>query len=492
MLRPQAKSRRSRDTFGSSVTTFISVSWNSEWAFRFAEPTRQPTVVDDPDLRVHVHGIAEISRPRVDRAGEEAGRLVGCVDECGHLPARDVRAVVRPGRQQDEDAEVVRRRVPQLVREDGDDLGRPEELVLEIDEPLGRARARRVRLEDRVLAAAHRTIGAGRKRPHDLRLDVTASSDRVGPRQELARRSVPAQAEVLRDVRDGRALDPHGGVVPADPAPRDVRRRVPRIAPVEREVDAAHERDPPVDHDGLLVVAVRKPRAAVGVRLDLRMARERVEHLSNLAVRRLEQWQRSALPREHPHVDALRELGEQVAHDHRLVVSREMQLRREEPAGEVDVRLGARELGRDRRQSLRTVHENLESVAWACRKRFRWRYSNPEASRACSQPTCRSRCRWRLRTARSSRSPNACPSLTVVDSRNRGVVSRAGHRVCGPRRTSCAAVVVVSLRHGVRRRPPAAPRARARPPPRSTRGLRASPPRNRCTPACRSARARRG
>ena len=116
-------------------------------------------------------------------------------------------------------------------------------------------------------------------------------------------------------------------------------------------------------------MAVREAGAPVGMGLDLRVAGEAVEHLANIVVRRLEERHRRALPREQPHVDALRELGEEVAHDHGLVVSREVQLRREEPAGEVDVRLGSRELVRDGRKRLRSVHEEVDSVARARRER---------------------------------------------------------------------------------------------------------------------------
>ena len=95
---------------------------------------------------------------------------------------------------------------------------------------------------------------------------------------------MPAQPEVLRDVCHGRALETYGGVVPADPTPGDVVRCVPRIAAVERQVDTAHERDLAVDHDRLLVMAVREARATVRVGLDLRMAREPVEHLTNVVM----------------------------------------------------------------------------------------------------------------------------------------------------------------------------------------------------------------
>ena len=319
-----------------------------------------------------------------------------------------------------------------------------------------------------------------------------ASSGTVGGGSSVARRSVPAQPEVLRDVCHRRAFDPHRGVVPADSAPRDVVRCVPRIAAVERQVDAAHERDLAVDHDRLLVMAVREARAAVGVGLDLRVAREPVEHLTDVRVRRLEQRHRCPLPREQPHVDALRELGEQIAHDHRLVVSRQVQLRREEPAGEVDERLGARELVRHGGKRLRSVHEEIEAIAGARRERP-VRIAEPRG----------------IERSFPADVPESLPVATAnrpVEPLAERVPELDGRRLEESRRlrrdlrpsppgrgvrpvpvsSSC------SLGIGVRRRPPEGPRARARPPPRSTRGRRASPPRSRCTPACRSGRGRRG
>ena len=55
-------------------------------------------------------------------------------------------------------------------------------------------------------------------------------------------------------------------------------------------------------------------------------------------------------------------LRQQVAQDHRLGAPRERELRREEPAGDVDVGPGALDLGRDPRKGLRAVDENLDLV----------------------------------------------------------------------------------------------------------------------------------
>ena len=254
VLRPKANARRAGDIriVGHDVHLRV-VEERMRVQVRRADG--QPSVVDDADLRVHVHRISEVPRSRVDRAGKKPRRLVRGVDERGDLTARDVRTVVRPCGEKDENAKVVARRVPELVRKHRHDLRRPEELILEVDEPLGRAQGADVRLEDRVVAAAHRAVCAGGERSHDLRVRIATAIGNSRTRKELASRSVPAQPEVLRDVRYRWAFDPHRCVVPADPAASDVVRCIPWIATVERQVDSPDERDLAVDHDRLLVVS---------------------------------------------------------------------------------------------------------------------------------------------------------------------------------------------------------------------------------------------
>ena len=72
----------------------------------------------------------------VERAGENAAGAVVGRDERAQLAARLVGAIVGPGRQDDEQPKVVRGRVAELAHQHLDDFLRPQELVLEIDEPL--------------------------------------------------------------------------------------------------------------------------------------------------------------------------------------------------------------------------------------------------------------------------------------------------------------------------------------------------------------------
>ena len=85
------------------------------------------------------------------------------------------------------------------------------------------------------------------------------------------------------DVRDGRSFDPHGHVMPSDPAAGGVLLAVVRIAAVVREVDASDERDPVVDHDRLLVVAVHVTDTRVQLALDVGPPAEALRHRAHVA-----------------------------------------------------------------------------------------------------------------------------------------------------------------------------------------------------------------
>ena len=90
---------------------------------------------------------------------------------------------------------------------------------------------------------------------------------------------------------------------------------------------------------------------------------------------------------QHPHVDPLRELGEQIAQRSRVAVALEREVGREVPAGDVDVRARASSSSAIARQRLGAVDQHLERVAVpqrGCAVR-----PNPPAggSSACSQPS---------------------------------------------------------------------------------------------------------
>ena len=135
------------------------------------------------------------------------------------------------------------------------------------------------------------------------------------------------------------------------------------VSTVEREVDAPDEGDAIVDHDRLLVMAVHEPDAGVELAVDPVSKIEPLDHPPNLSAGRTEDRYRSATPDEHAHVDPLGQLGEQVSHDRGLVASRELELRGEEAAGEMDVGLRSCQLVCDHGQERRSVDEDLDGVS---------------------------------------------------------------------------------------------------------------------------------
>jgi hypothetical protein len=102
--------------------------------------------------------------PRIERAGEEAPGACVRVGEHADLAAAVVVAAVGAGRQDGDDAKVVTRWPPQLPRQDLDQLGRPEELTLEVDQSLGGTEGAFVRLENPERSARPGSIDLFRNR----------------------------------------------------------------------------------------------------------------------------------------------------------------------------------------------------------------------------------------------------------------------------------------------------------------------------------------
>ena len=214
------------------------------------------------------------------------------LEQVGELAARVVAAVVGVDGQHEHEPELVARRVRELVFEDLRDLARPEELVLKVDELPSRVERARVRLEDPKLAARNGGVDPLRNRPHELQNGVARRRLCARRRQRLAGDLVPAQTEVLGDVRDDRTAKEQRGVVPADGAARDVLVRVPAVAGVVGEIDAADERDAIVDDHELLVVAVHRPLLRVRREADARAELERVPDALDVIAVGVEERQR--------------------------------------------------------------------------------------------------------------------------------------------------------------------------------------------------------
>ena len=122
MLAPQAQAGRAGDRLVVRDDVHLGVV-EKRVGIQVRRADRQPAVVDDSHLGVDVDDVPQRPLAGVHGAGEETVVALVRLDQRRHLPARDVRPVVRAGREQDDDPEVVCRRMGQLVGEDVDDLG---------------------------------------------------------------------------------------------------------------------------------------------------------------------------------------------------------------------------------------------------------------------------------------------------------------------------------------------------------------------------------
>ena len=194
---------------------------------------------------------------------------------------------------------------------------------------------------------------------------VLARGGRRRPAGEvLAGQLLPAHREVIAHVGHRRAAQPRADVVPAEPAQGLVAARVVAVSAEVGHVDPADERDLAVDHDRLLVVAVERVLARVGLDADPGLAREGLQPglrppcaLGERAGTGAPAQASSA------HVDALGGLGQQGAEDRRRVSADELEMGGGVPAGDVHVlaRPGDR-LG-DGGEGLLAVDQHVEPAA---------------------------------------------------------------------------------------------------------------------------------
>ena len=108
-------------------------------------------------------------------------------------------------------------------------------------------------------------------------------------------------------------------------------------------------------------------RAGVELALDLRALDQPLARLLDDAAAGLEDRHRRARPHEHAHRDALRRLGQQVAHRARLARAR-VEVGLEVPRADVHVALGVADRLGHRRQRVLAVDQDLERVALARRR----------------------------------------------------------------------------------------------------------------------------
>ena len=155
MLGPEAQPGLTCDG-RSQVTMFISVSLKKECSLRLAEPRVSHSSSTIPIFACTYSGPLSCPVRAEIVVGEEAARAVIRADEGCELAAGVVRAVVRLGRKQHDDAEALARWLAQLACQQLDDLRRPQELALEIDELASRAERARICLQDAKVTAGRK------------------------------------------------------------------------------------------------------------------------------------------------------------------------------------------------------------------------------------------------------------------------------------------------------------------------------------------------
>ena len=261
-------------------------------------------------------------------------------------------------------------RSAKLGGEDLDDLRRPQELALQVDELARRAQRARVGLEDAEVAAREGVVDLLGHGAHDLQLARRRRRAGAGVGLDaLAGRLAPARGEVRGDVGDGGAA----------------RRGSPRRASPAGCASGGRwmsKRSPPSEVRSMPPTNATCPstitsfswwqcigRSCVSSAHCTRVPRVSSSRTLRTAARSgVNTRQRRAAPQQHPDVDALGQLAEQVAQARGAGVAREAEVGGDVPAGDVHVRARAGERLGDARQRLRAVDQHLQRVAGARRR----------------------------------------------------------------------------------------------------------------------------
>ena len=111
------------------------------------------------------------------------------------------------------------------------------------------------------------------------------------------------------------------------------------------------------------MVAVKRMLARIALAPDPRPAGQRLDAFAHFLARGMEGRHRRARPDEHTDVDPLGRLGEELAEHARALSPDELEIRRDMPAGHVDVVAGARDRVCDQRERIGAVDEDLERAA---------------------------------------------------------------------------------------------------------------------------------
>jgi hypothetical protein len=140
------------------------------------------------------------------------------------------------------------------------------------------------------------------------------------------------------------------------------------IAAERCQVDTPNKRDLVVHDDELLVVAMHRALVEIKRALHARAADELLAHLAHGRTSRREDRQWRSPPQQHPDLDSLGQITEQIAQSSRLIVARQPEIRGDVPPGDMDMRASAPQRRGDARQRLPTVNQHVKRAPRARRR----------------------------------------------------------------------------------------------------------------------------
>ena len=158
--------------------------------------------------------------------------------------------------------------------------------------------------------------------------------------------------------------------MPAELRPCRMVTPVAAIAAEARQVDTTDECHSIIDHDRLLVMAVKRPFAGVEGACDRPRPPEVVAHPSDGSAGWLEDGKWRTRPQEDAHVGTPCNLGQQVSQDDRPLGVAQHEVRGHEPPGQMDVRPSAPELVHDLGERGLAVDQHVDAIARPGRRRI--------------------------------------------------------------------------------------------------------------------------
>ena len=140
------------------------------------------------------------------------------------------------------------------------------------------------------------------------------------------------------------------------------------IAAERGQVDTPYERDLAVHDDELLVVAMHRALVEIKRALNARAPDELLAHAAHGRTSGREDRHRRSSPQQHPDLDSLGQVPEQIAQSGRLIVARQPEIGRNVPPGDMHMRASASERLGDARQRLTTINQHVERAPRARRR----------------------------------------------------------------------------------------------------------------------------